>query len=387
MAWIQKKCSCNVLFQNLEIRMADFFDENTDSQSQPRLHRGRGAAVNPAGRFEKLHSESIDDGWDIEEELPPLRTQVAVERSRSVLVRNTSPDIPFDRSVNPYRGCEHGCTYCYARPSHARLGLSPGLDFETRLVAKPDAPGLLEAALRKPGYKVAPIAIGTNTDPYQPIEKTWAIMRGVLEVLRDYRHPVMITTKGSLVTRDLDILGPMGRAGLAHVQVSLTTLDRYLSRAMEPRAASPGRRLAMIRALAEAGVPVGINVAPIIPALTDHEIESLLEAAARAGATRAGYITLRLPLEVAGLFREWLERHCPDRAARVLGRVRELHGGRDYDPTFGKRMKGEGVHASLIARRFEAGCRRFGLTTGDRDLRCDLFRLPPRAGDQLNLFG
>ena len=343
--------------------------------------------MNPVGRFEKLQAERIDDGWEIGEELPPIRTQVAVDSSRSVLVRNTSPDLPFDRSVNPYRGCEHGCTYCYARPSHAQIGLSPGLDFETRLVAKPDAPSLLEAAIRKPGYQVAPIAIGTNTDPYQPIEKTWRVMRGVLEVLRDYRHPVMITTKGALVTRDLDILGAMGRAGLAHVQVSLTTLDAHLSRAMEPRAAGPGRRLAMIRALAGAGVPVGVNIAPIIPALTDHEIERLLEAAAGAGATRAGYITLRLPLEVAGLFREWLERHFPDRAQRVLGRVRELHGGRDYDPAFGKRMKGRGVHADLIARRFEAGCRRYGLTTGGRGLRCDLFRLPPRAGDQLSLFG
>ncbi|MFQ5567036.1 MAG: PA0069 family radical SAM protein [Paracoccaceae bacterium] len=363
--------------------MAVPFSARIDSQRR----RGRGAAVNPAGRFERLRAEPVHDGWEIEEELPPVRTEVALDRSRSVLVRNTSPDVPFDRSINPYRGCEHGCTYCYARPSHAQLGLSPGLDFETRLVAKPDAPGLLEAALRKPDYKVAPIAIGTNTDPYQPIEKTWAIMRGVLEVLRDYRHPVTITTKGSLVTRDLDVLGPMGRAGLAHVQVSLTTLDPRLSRAMEPRAAGPGRRLAMIRALAGAGVPVGVNVAPVIPALTDHEIERLLQAAAQAGARRAGYITLRLPLEVGPLFREWLERYCPDRAARVLGRVRELHSGRDYDPTFGKRMKGEGVHARLIARRFEAGCRRYGLAMAGRDLRCDLFRLPARTGDQLNLFG
>jgi DNA repair photolyase len=212
--------------------MTGLFAESIDS----RRRRGRGAAVNPAGRFERLRAEPVDDGWEIEEELAPVRTRVTVDRSRSVLVRNTSPDVPFDRSLNPYRGCEHGCTYCYARPSHAFLGLSPGLDFETRLVAKPDAPRLLEAAIRKPGYRVAPIAIGTNTDPYQPIEKTWRIMRGVLEVLRDHRHPVMITTKGSLVTRDLDILRPMGRAGLAHVQVSLTTLDPHLSRAMEPRA-------------------------------------------------------------------------------------------------------------------------------------------------------
>jgi DNA repair photolyase len=350
-----------------------------------KLRKGRGAAVNPAGRFERLHAEAVDDGWEIEEELPPLRTEVAVDASRSVLVRNTSPDVPFDRSINPYRGCEHGCTYCYARPTHAQLGLSPGLDFETRLVAKPEAPRLLEAALRKPGYEVAPIAIGTNTDPYQPVEKQWRVMRGVLEVLRDYNHPVTITTKGSLVTRDLDILGPMAKDRLVHVQVSLTTLDPHLSRGMEPRAAAPGRRLEMIRALSRAGVPVGVNLAPVIPALNDHEIERLLEAAAASGAVCAGYITLRLPLEVSPLFREWLERFCPDRAKRVLGRVRELHGGRDYDPTFGKRMKGEGVHASLIARRFEAGCKRFGLAGAVRDLRCDLFRLPPRAGDQLSL--
>jgi len=368
-----------------ENHMAEPLPDPIDIRRRSGEYRGRGATVNPAGRFERLHAERIDDGWETEDELPPIRTEVAVDRSRSVLVRNTSPDLPFDRSVNPYRGCEHGCTYCFARPSHAQLGLSPGLDFETRLVAKPDAPRLLEAAIRKPGYQVAPIAIGTNTDPYQPIEKSWCVMRGVLEILRDYNHPVMITTKGSLVTRDLDILGPMGRAGLAHVQVSLTTLDRHLSRVMEPRAAGPGRRLEMIRALAREGVPVGVNLAPIIPALNDHEIERLLEAAAGAGATCAGYITLRLPLEVSSMFREWLERIYPDRAQRVLGRVRELHGGRHYDPTFGKRMTGEGVHAKLIARRFEAGCRRNGLTISNRELRCDLFSLPPRAGDQLLL--
>ena len=353
--------------------------------TNPAPQRGRGAALNPSGRFERLSTEHFDDGWEKADDLPPPRTQVAVDRSRSVLVRNSSPDVPFDRSVNPYRGCEHGCTYCFARPSHAQLGLSPGLDFETRLTAKPEAPRLLEAALRKPGYKVAPIALGTNTDPYQPVEKQWRIMRGVLEVLWDYRHPAMITTKGALLMRDLDILGQMGRAGLVQVQVSLTTLDPHLSRAMEPRAAAPGRRLSIVRALAREGVPVGINLAPVIPALNDHEIERLLEAGAAAGASRAGYIALRLPLEVGPLFREWLGRVFPDRAARVMARVREMHGGRDYDPAWGKRMTGEGVHASLIARRFAAGCRRHGLSTGGRGLRCDLFRLPPRAGDQLAL--
>lgn len=361
------------------------FVKNVGEKIDSQRRRGRGAAVNPTGRFERLRAERFDDGWETDEDLPPIRTQVAIDHSRSVLVRNTSPDVPFDRSVNPYRGCEHGCTYCFARPSHAQLGLSPGLDFETRLTAKPHAPRLLEAALRKPGYKVAPIALGTNTDPYQPVEKQWRIMRGILEVLWEHRHPAMITTKGALVMRDLDLLGRMGREGLMHVQISLTTLDPHLSRAMEPRAAAPGRRLMMIRALAREGVPVGVNLAPVIPALNDHEIERLLEAGADAGAVRAAYIALRLPLEVGPLFRDWLERVFPDRARRVMARVRELHGGRDYDPAWGKRMTGEGVHASLIARRFAAGCRRHGLDTGTRELRNDLFRLPPRPGDQLSL--
>ncbi|HUF86947.1 MAG TPA: PA0069 family radical SAM protein [Thermohalobaculum sp.] len=348
--------------------------------------RGRGAGTNPTGRFERLAREAFDDGWDIEEELPPLRTEVAIDRSRSVLVRNTSPDLPFDRSVNPYRGCEHGCTYCYARPSHAQLGLSPGLDFETRLTAKPDAPRLLAAALARPGYRPAPIALGTNTDPYQPVEKRWRIMRGILEVLGEHRHPVTITTKGALIVRDLDILGELGRAGLAHVQVSLTSLDPRLSRAMEPRAASPGRRLMAVRALAEAGVPVGVNLAPIIPALNDHEIERLVAAAAEAGACTASHIVLRLPREVASLFREWLERAFPDRAARVMARVRELHGGRDYDPAWGKRMTGQGVLARLIAQRVAAARRRHGLDRPWPALRTDAFRRPPRPGDQPGLF-
>ncbi len=366
----------------LENHLPDAFTDQLAAERR----RGRGAGVNPTGRHERLARETFDDGWDIDEDLPPLRTEVAVDRARSVLVRNSSPDLPFDRSVNPYRGCEHGCVYCYARPSHAQLGLSPGLDFETRLTAKPEAPRLLAEALGRPGYRPAPIALGTNTDPYQPVEKHWRIMRGLLEVLSAHRHPVTVTTKGALILRDLDLLGEMGRAGLAHVQVSLTSLDPRLSRAMEPRAASPGRRLSAVGALAEAGVPVGVNLAPVIPALNDHEIERLIEAAAGAGARRAGHIVLRLPREVAPLFREWLERAFPDRAARVMARVRELHGGRDYDPAWGKRMTGEGVLARLIARRVEAARRRHGL---DRDwpaLRADLFRPPSRAGDQLSLF-
>ncbi|MEM6676665.1 MAG: PA0069 family radical SAM protein [Pseudomonadota bacterium] len=346
--------------------------------------RGRGAGLNMASRYDNQRTEAVDDGWT-QEEAPPLRTEIAVDQSRSVLARNTSPDVPFDRSVNPYRGCEHGCVYCFARPSHAQLGMSPGLDFETKLVIKPRAPALLAEALRKPGYSVRPIAIGTNTDPYQPIERQHRIMRGVLEVLEAHAHPVWVTTKGASITDDLDILGRMGRRGLAQVTLSLTTLDSRLSRDLEPRAASPGRRLAAVRALADAGVPVKVNLAPVIPGLTDHEIEALLEAAAAAGATAAHYTVLRLPLEVAALFRDWLTRERPERAKRVLSLVRDVHGGRDYDPAWHKRLKGEGVHASLIARRFDLACRRYGLAPDLADLRTDLFAPPPRPGDQLSL--
>jgi DNA repair photolyase len=348
--------------------------------------RARGAGMNMTGRFEPYARVAVDDGWDIEEEVAPVRTEVAIERPRSIIARNQSPDIPFDRSINPYRGCEHGCIYCYARPSHAFLGLSPGLDFETRLTAKPDAPKVLRAELSKRGYRVEPIAIGTNTDPYQPIEKRFAIMRGVLEILSAFRHPVTVLTKGALIERDADILGEMGRARLAAAGLTLTTLDRGLARAMEPRAAAPERRLAAIRRLAEAGCPMRVSVAPIIPGLNDHEIESLLAAARDAGATNAGYVVLRLPREVGPLFRDWLEAHYPDRARRVIALVRELHGGRDYDPQWGRRMKGDGVIATLIARRFEAAVGRLGLGRRSQPLRTDLFRVPPRSGDQLSLF-
>ncbi|MGF1502679.1 MAG: PA0069 family radical SAM protein [Paracoccaceae bacterium] len=353
----------------------------------PHRRRGRGAASNPAIRYERLRAERADDGWTRapEDDLPPVRTHVIPDRSRTILARNTSPDVPFDRSINPYRGCEHGCTYCFARPSHAQLGYSPGLDFETRLVVKPEAARLLDATLRRPGYLPRPIAIGTNTDAYQPIEKDYRIMREVLEVLWAFRHPVTVTTKGALVLRDLDLLGRLGRAGLASVAISLTTLDHRLSRAMEPRAAAPTRRVAAIRALAGQGVPVHVNTSPIVPALNDHELERLLEAAALAGARSASYTTLRLPLEVSALFQEWLRRYCPDRADRVMGRVREMHGGRDYDPAWGKRMKGEGVHAKLIARRFAVATARFGFDAAPATLRTDLFAVPARPGDQLSL--
>ncbi len=274
--------------------------------------RGRGAASNRVGRFEPCGRVAVDDGWDLEEEARLLRTEVAVERPRSVITRNTSPDVGFDRSINPYRGCEHGCVYCFARPTHAYLGLSPGLDFETRLVARPEAPKVLAAELARRAYRPAPIAIGTNTDPYQPIEKRFGVMRGILEVLRDFRHPVTVVTKGALVERDADILGEMGRLGLARAGISVTTLDRELARKMEPRAAAPERRLRMIRALAEAGCAVRVMMAPVIPGLNDHEIERVLEAARDAGAVGAGYVALRLPREVSGLFREWLEEAFPD---------------------------------------------------------------------------
>lgn len=346
----------------------------------PARRRGRGAASNVSGRFEALTREPAADGWEIEEDLPPLRTELATERARRIITRNASPDMPFDRSINPYRGCEHGCVYCFARPSHAYLGLSPGLDFETKLTAKPDAARLLAAELRRPGYRVAPIAIGTNTDPYQPVERRLGIMRGVLEVLRDFGHPVTVVTKGALVARDADILGEMGRRGLARVAVSLTTLDPRLSRSMEPRAAAPGRRLDAIRRLREAGCPVGVMLAPLIPAVNDHEIERLAEAAAEAGAQSLRWVALRLPREVAGLFREWLAESRPERAARVMRLVRETHGGRDYDPDWGTRLRGQGVYARLMATRVAQAAARQGLAMETPPLRRDLFRRPPQDG-------
>jgi DNA repair photolyase len=348
--------------------------------------RARGAVSNRTGRFERHAREAADDGWHVAEDLPPLRTEVRLERPRTAITRNASPDVPFDRSINPYRGCEHGCIYCFARPSHAYLGWSPGLDFETKLVARPGAPEVLSRELARKGYAPGVIAIGTNTDPYQPIEKEYRIMRRLLEVLRDHRHPVSVVTKGTLVERDADILGDMGRMGLARVGISVTTLDPALSRRMEPRAPVPARRIETIRRLTEAGCPVRVMVSPMVPALTDHELEAILAEARRAGAVAASWIMLRLPLEVAPLFREWLERHCPDRAARVMGRVRELHGGRDYDPDWGRRMTGQGAFADLMRHRFAVAVRRLGLATDLPPLRTDLFGVPPKAGDQLELF-
>lgn len=348
--------------------------------------RARGAALNMAGRFERLEHVAVDDGWHHDEPVAPIRTEVAIERPRSIIARNQSPDVPFDRSVNPYRGCEHGCIYCFARPTHSFLGLSPGLDFETRLTAKPDAARVLAVELSRPGYRPAPIAIGTNTDPYQPIEKRYAIMHRILGVLSDFRHPVHVLTKGALIERDADILGAMGAAGLATAGLTVTTLDRGLARAMEPRAAAPERRLATLRRLAAAGCPTRVSIGPVIPGLNDHEIEALLAAAAETGVTGAGYVVLRLPREVGPLFKAWLEEHYPDRAKRVMGLVREMHGGRDYDPAWGRRMKGEGVVAELIGRRFAAACARLGLNRGLKPLRTDLFRVPTIGPEQLALF-
>ena len=350
--------------------------------------RGRAAATNATGRYERHARVAVDDGWAGGDDDGPrvLRTEVREERPRTVITRNSSPDVPFDRSLNPYRGCEHGCIYCFARPSHAWLGLSAGLDFETRLIARPGAARQLERELARKAYRPKVLAIGTNTDPYQPIERDRGIMRSVLEVLRAHRHPVAIVTKGALVERDVDILAEMAGQGLAQVGVSVTTLDAGLSRAMEPRAPAPDRRLAAIRTLSDAGIPVRVMVAPVVPALTDPELEAILAGAAAAGAKAASWIMLRLPFEVAGLFRDWLTEHYPDRAERVMARVREMHGGKDYSAEWGKRMRGDGHYARLVGARFDIAARRLGLATALPALRTDLFAVPPKPGDQLELF-
>lgn len=347
--------------------------------------RGRGAQTNISGRYEAETREAFDDEWRSLEELPPIRTEVQVERARKIITRNQSPDISFDRSINPYRGCEHGCSYCFARPTHANMGLSPGLDFETRLFAKPDAPRLLEKELAAPGYEPRTIAIGTNTDPYQPIERQYRIMRQILEVLSAANHPVGIVTKSALVTRDIDILASMAERGLAKVALSVTTLDRRLARAMEPRAATPGKRLDAMQQLAAAGVPVTIMTAPIIPALNDMELERLLEAGHAAGAREAGYVLLRLPLEVSPIFKEWLQANYPDRAHHVISVMQSMRGGKDYDSEWGTRQRGKGPNAWMIGRRFELTAKRLGLNTERRLLRTDLFVPPVPVGGQLKL--
>ncbi len=347
--------------------------------------KGRAAASNVTGRFERFQNVAEDDGWDLAEEMPVLRTHVSIEDPRRVITYNRSPDLPFDRSVNPYRGCEHGCIYCFARPSHAYLGMSPGLDFETRLVAKKDAAQRLDAELRARRYRVAPIAFGTNTDPYQPIEKNHGIMRDCLIVLKKFRHPVAIVTKGTLIERDIDILAELAADGLVRVGISVTTLDTRLSRLMEPRVPAPARRLKVIERLSRAGVPVRLMVSPVVPALTDPELEAILSAGRSAGATSASWIMLRLPREVSPLWQDWLAEHYPDRADRIMARVREMHGGADYDARWGHRMRGEGAYAEMVAQRFKLASRRLGLHHKQPELRCDLFRVPARAGGQLTL--
>lgn len=356
---------------------------------RPIVRVGRGAVSNPAGRFEPTRAEPQDDGWGIlDEPLPPVATEVQIDTSRSIIARNNSPDIPFTQSINPYRGCEHGCVYCYARPSHAYLNLSPGIDFETKLFYKPDAIKQLKAELSAKNYRCSPIALGANTDPYQPIERQYRITRQILETLSASNHPATIVTKGAaIIERDVELLADMAVRNLVAVYVSVTTLDKELKRKLEPRAAAPLARLAVIRKLADAKVPVGVMVAPVIPVLTDHEAEHILEAAAQAGATTAGYIMLRLPHEVNPLFQEWLHTHEPLKAEHVMSRVRELSGGRDYDSRFGKRQRGTGIFAELFRQRFELACRKYGFDQDNRTtLDTSKFVPPLEHKRQLDLF-
>src|SRR6476659_8281499 len=348
--------------------------------------RGRGAHSNASGRYDPLARVVFDDGWEKIEDLPPFKTTVTVDATRKIITRNESPDISFDRSINPYRGCEHGCVYCFARPTHAFLGLSPGLDFESKLFMKPSAPELLERELSAPGYVPKVIAIGTNTDPYQPIERRHQIMRRILEVLERSGHPVGIVTKSALVLRDLDILARMAKHDLVKVAISVTTLDANLARTMEPRASTPQRRLDALRQLVKVGVPASTLVAPVIPAINDAEIERILEAVAAAGVRHAGYVLLRLPLEVRDLFREWLMANFPDRYRHVFKLIRDMRGGKDYDSTFGTRMTGTGPIAWMIGRRFEVACERLGFNTATVKTTTEHFRPPLPAAEQLDLF-
>jgi DNA repair photolyase len=351
--------------------------------------KGRGSPINPEGRFETVAREAADDGWfqDPGEEPARPRTVIAIEHAKSVISRHNSPDLGFSQSINPYRGCAHGCVYCFARPSHAYLGLSPGLDFETRLTAKVNVAEKLREELAKPGYHCEPLTLGVNTDAYQPIEREHRITRSILEVASETRHPVSLITKSALIERDIDLLAPMARDRLVSVTLSITTLDHGISRHMEPRTSAPARRLLAVKRLAEAGIPVNVNVAPVIPFLTDSELEPILEAAAEAGAKSAGYHLVRLPWEVKDIFRAWLEVHFPLKAAHVMSRIHEMREGRDNDPNFGTRMTGTGLFAELLRQRFDKACKRFGLEGSDRDfeLDCSKFR-KPSTGGQGNLF-
>jgi len=358
-------------------------------------HKGRGAVSNLQGRYELQQREAFDDGWepDPDSPAPSWKTQVIEEQAKSILTRNASPDIPFSVSLNPYRGCEHGCIYCFARPTHSYLGLSPGLDFESRIFAKVNAPELLRKELARPNYVPESIALGVNTDAYQPCERTLRITRRVLEVLYECEHPLALITKSSLIERDIDLLAPMAAKGQAAAAVTITTLDPAIARTLEPRAAAPARRLRTIRTLTEAGIPVGVSIAPVIPFVTEPDLERVLEAAFEAGAQSAGYIVLRLPWEVNPLFQQWLQAHFPERAQRVMNRVRDMRGGKDYDAEFGRRMRGEGVWADLIRQRFDKAMQRFGMRTRMRDfsgLDGSRFRRPAaapgKAASQLDLF-
>ena len=350
--------------------------------------RGRGARTNASGRYESQAREAFDDGWTADDVEPvKLKTTLTAEKARVIIYKNTSPDVGFSRSINPYRGCEHGCIYCYARPAHAYMGLSPGLDFESKLFFKPEAASLLEAELSKPRYQPIAIHIGGNTDPYQPQERTLRITRSIIEVMARFQHPFSIITKSALILRDLDLLAPLAAANLVRVAISVTTLDRKLARSMEPRAATPEKRIAAIKGLADAGVPVIVMFAPAIPGLNDHEMEAVLERAGQAGAQGAGYVALRLPLEIKDLFCEWLATDHPDRAGRVMSLVRQMRGGKDYDPDWGTRMKGQGPLADLMRVRFQAARKRYGLDFSFDGLDLDRFKVPSKAGDQGDLFG
>lgn len=353
--------------------------------SLPQMERGRGARSNPAHRHAEYDLSLFDDGWESLGELPPLKTEIFVETPKTIITRNSSPDISFDRSINPYRGCEHGCSYCYARPAHSYMGLSPGLDFESKLFIKPTAAALLREELLDQAYEPRTIALGANTDPYQPIERQYRITRGVIEVLAEFKHPFGIVTKSALVTRDIDLLAPLAKEGLVKVAISVTTLDGKLARAMEPRASTPSRRLAAIEALAKAGIPAVVMMGPVIPGLNDHEIENILKAASVAGASEAGYTMLRLPFEVKGIFKDWLEKAYPDRYGRVMAQLREVRGGKESDASFGTRHTGTGPAAWLVGRRFQLACQRFGLNRSRLKLRTDLFTRPIQPGQQMAL--
>ncbi|MDZ7662634.1 PA0069 family radical SAM protein [Thiohalophilus sp.] len=355
---------------------------SSNTSSHP---KGRGAGSNVVSRFVELKREAVDDGWEPAERTP-LRTELFTDTSRTIISSNNSPDVPFTYSINPYKGCEHGCCYCFARPTHAYLDLSPGLDFESKIFAKPDAAGLLTKELGKHSYVPKVIALGANTDAYQPLERQLGITREIIQVLKAHQHPVSIITKSALVERDIDLLAPMAETGLVKVFISVTTLDRALGRRLEPRAAAPQRRLETVRRLRQAGIPVGVLMAPIIPVLNDNEIEQLLGQCAAAGAESASYVILRLPHEIKDLFVQWLQEHYPLKAEHVISRIRDLRGGQAYRSEFGERMRGSGQYADLIAKRFALACKKHGLNRRTLELDCSKFRVPPRSGDQMGLF-